>query len=77
MILSGVSDYLRQHGRVSVAEMAIGLGVAPDALKGMLAVLERKGRVRRLSICSTCRRTCCECDPNTLELYEWTADRVG
>lgn len=76
MILSSVSDYLRQRGRASVAEMAIGLGVAPEALKGMLAVLERKGRVRRLALCSTCKQSCCACDPNTLELYEWTAERA-
>lgn len=77
MILSRVSDYLRQHGRASVADMALGLGASPDALKAMLAVLERKGRIRRLSLCSTCKRGCCACDPNSLELYEWMADRAG
>lgn len=69
MMLSRISDYLRQCGRASVHDLATGLDTAPEALKGMLALLERKGQVRRVagSSCSGC----CKCDPDTLELYEW------
>lgn len=74
MILSRLSDYLRRNRRASVADMAIGLEVAPDALRGMLAVLERKGRVRRVALCGTCQARCCRCSPDLLESYEWTAD---
>ena len=70
MILNQVNDYLRQRKRASVSDMALGLGAAPDALRAMLAALERKGRVRRLPAGTGCEG-CCKCDPNAVELYEW------
>ncbi|TCJ15538.1 sugar metabolism transcriptional regulator [Parasulfuritortus cantonensis] len=54
--------------------MALGLDASPDALKGMLATLERKGRVRRLAAGTGCANGCCKCDPKTLELYEWVGE---
>jgi hypothetical protein len=51
--------------------MAYGLDTAPEALKGMLALLERKGRVRRLPVGTACGSGCCKCDPAAVELYEW------
>lgn len=74
MILTRVSDYLRQHGRASVVDMSYGLDTAPDALKGMLATLERKGRVRRLPSGTACGKGCCKCDPHAVELYEWVGE---
>lgn len=70
MILSRVSDYMKQHRRASVLDLAHGLDAAPDALKGMLGILERKGRVRRLPAGTACNG-CHKCDPNSVELYEW------
>lgn len=73
MILSQVNAYLKQHRRASLVDMAHGLDANPEALKGMLAALERKGRVRRLPSGTACDG-CCKCDPNAVELYEWVAD---
>jgi len=73
MILSRVNDYLRQHRRASLTDMAYGLDAAPEALQAMLAALERKGRVRRLPAGTSCSG-CCKCDPHAVELYEWTGD---
>jgi len=70
MILTELSDYLKQRRRVSVADMALGLDASPDALRAMLGTLERKGRVRRLEG-PRCATGCCKCDPAALELYEW------
>lgn len=70
MILSQLSDYLRQQRRASVADLALGLDASPDALRAMLGTLERKGRVRRLQG-PNCAGGCCKCDPASLELYEW------
>jgi putative ferrous iron transport protein C len=47
-----------------VLDLAHGLDAAPDALKGMLAILERKGRVRRLPAGTACNG-CHKCDPRT------------
>ena len=70
MILSRLSDYLRQQRRASVADLALGLDASPDALRAMLGTLQRKGRVRRLDG-PRCASGCCKCDPASLELYEW------
>lgn len=72
MILSRVNDYLRERRRASVSDMALGLGATPDALRDMLAILERKGRVRRLPSGTPCGGGCCKCDPAGIELYECT-----
>lgn len=74
MILSRLSAYLKQRKRASVADMALVLDAQPNAVNGMLAALERKGRVRRLPAGSSCGSTCSKCDPTTLELYEWVGD---
>ena len=74
MILSSVNAYLRQRKRASVADMALGLEATPDALKGMLAILERKGRVRRLPGGGGACGGCGKCDPNAVELYEWVGE---
>lgn len=72
MILAQLNDYLLRHRRASVVDLARGLDSTPDAVKGMLAVLERKGRVRRLpgSACGGCGK----CDASDLEVYEWTGN---
>jgi len=70
MILSQLNDYLKIRHRASLKDMAQGLGAAPEALRGMLAVLERKGRARRLPAGTGCGG-CCKCDPASIELYEW------
>ncbi len=75
MILTDISHYLREHGRASLNDIALGVGSAPEALETMLATLERKGRVRRLPAGSSCgTSTCSKCDPTTLAIYEWTGD---
>lgn len=71
MILSRVSDYLKTHRRAALADMAHGLGAAPDALREMLAMLEKKGRVSKLPAGTACGGGCNKCNPASVELYEW------
>lgn len=73
MILSQVSDYLKTHGRVALIDLALHLDADPDALREMLAVLEKKGRVRKLAAGTTCAGGCHKCNPASVELYEWNA----
>ena len=74
MILAQLHDYLRSHRRASLEDLALALEATPAAVQGMLAVLERKGRVQRLTVGSAAcsGRSCC-CAHQTLELYEWCA----
>jgi hypothetical protein len=74
MILSRVNDYLRQHKRASIGDMACGLDTQPDALRAMLSALERKGRVRRLPAGTACSGGCCKCAPDSVELFEWIGE---
>lgn len=74
MILSRLSDYLRERRRASVADMAIGLDSTPSALEPMLATLERKGRVRRVAAAAGCGTSCCKCDPVSAIVYEWAGE---
>lgn len=72
MIVSRVSDYLQEHRRVSLLDLSLGMDTDAQALRGMLAVLERKGRVRRLPSGTSCSG-CCKCKPESIELFEWIA----
>lgn len=71
MILAEVRQYLAQHRRVALIDLAHHFGSAPEALRGMLSVLERKGTVRRLPMGTPCGEGCCKCDPATVEIFEW------
>ncbi len=70
MILSDLRDYLLEHRRAALLDMALKFDADPKALRGMLAVFERKGRIRRLNSEPACGN-CHKCDPAAVELYEW------
>ena len=77
MILSRLSDYMREHRRASLMDLAHGLGASVEALEPMLDTLQRKGRVQRLPAGSSCGRSCGGCDPTTQVVYEWTGGDGG
>ncbi len=74
MILSELTGYLAQHRRVALQDLSYRFASSPDALRGMLAILERKGRVRRTEGGAACASTCGKCDPAAMETYEWLAE---
>lgn len=82
MILAELTRYLATHRRVSLPDLAWHFDADPDAVRGMLAVLERKGRVRRLANGTACAGSgtvsgsgtgggCGKCDQAQMESYEW------
>ncbi|UHD17197.1 FeoC-like transcriptional regulator [Thiocapsa bogorovii] len=74
MILSELTGYLEQHHRVGLMDLAYRFESSPDALRGMLSILERKGRVRRITGSAGCSSGCSKCDPATIETYEWIGE---
>ena len=70
MILSQILDYLRVHRRASLLDLQYHLRAEPEALRAMLATLERKGRVRRLPPDTICGMGCSQCRQAAPELYE-------
>lgn len=72
MILSDLRDYLKQQQRVTLQDLMIHFRMDADALRGMLAVWIRKGKVKKNAPDSVaCGTSCCKCDPTLTELYEW------
>jgi len=74
MILSEIKHYLQQRGQVSLADIALRFDSEPDAVRGMLETLLRKGRIRRQMLNSACGSSCCKCDSAATEFYEWVGD---
>jgi len=71
MILSQLSQYIAEHRRVSVQDMKHHFDADTEALRAMLAVLERKGRVRKLAVGGLCSSSgCSKCGLTPPELYE-------
>ena len=71
MILSDLKAYLEARRQATLADLALHLRAHPDAVREMLSVWERKGRVRRLPAPAGCGRTCTRCDPSATEVYFW------
>ncbi|MBK1695484.1 sugar metabolism transcriptional regulator [Chromatium weissei] len=73
MIISELSRYLRDNQRAALRDLACHFDSEPEALRGILELLERRGRVRKLPANTPCSGGCCSCDPTSIEIYEWNA----
>jgi hypothetical protein len=71
VIFSKLSGYLSECKRATIADLAIHFAAEPDAVRGMLGHLIRKGRVRRVGEIADCPG-CMKCDAARAEIYEWT-----
>jgi len=71
LILSQIKGYLEQRGQASLADIALHFDSKPDAVRGMLEIWIRKGKVRKHQLNSACGSSCCTCDSDTTEIYEW------
>ena len=71
MILSELSGYLAQRRQAPLVDLAHRFDSSPEALRAMLEVLARKGRVRRIENGAACASGCCKCDQASVETYEW------
>jgi predicted transcriptional regulator len=69
MMLQQLQNYFRTRPPTSLEEIANHFQCDPDALRGMLGQLIRKGRVQKLDgkRCGVCH----SCKPESLELYAW------
>ncbi len=77
MILSDLTGYLAQHKRAALADLSYRFGSSPEALRAMLEVLARKGRVHRIAVGAACLTGCSKCDQASVETYEWIAPTEG
>ena len=70
MILSELRQYLSQHKRAALIDLSHHFDTEPDALRGMLTMLEHKGCITKLPQGTACGG-CNKCDPASVEIYEW------
>lgn len=71
-MLTAIKTYIAQQKRVPLVDLSHRFRSDPEALRRMLAVLERKGKVKKVSSGIGCQIGSCEkCDPAALEVYEW------
>jgi len=71
MILSQVRDYLKQRGQCTLSDIALHFDTDADAVRGMLEVWIRKGKVEKRSATDSCGTSCQSCDPAATEVYSW------
>ena len=71
MILSEVRDYLKQRGQCSLSDIALHFDTDADAVRGMMGIWIKKGKVEKRSATASCGTSCQSCDPATTEVYIW------
>jgi len=71
MILSNIRDYLKQRGQCTLSDIALHFDTDADAVRGMLEVWIRKGKVKKRSATDSCGTSCQSCDPAAIEVYSW------
>lgn len=72
-ILRDVRDYLKQHQRASLNDLAHHFGTSPDAMRGMLDQWINKGRIRHCpaAACTSCATSCTSAPGDS---YEWVSE---
>ena len=69
-MLTEITKVLKERGPMSLSELARHFQTEVSAMEGMLATLERKGRIRRLeSKCSHCKG-CAEVSPEDAAIFQ-------
>ncbi|MBE9564348.1 MAG: FeoC-like transcriptional regulator [Proteobacteria bacterium] len=71
MILSEIRDYLKQRGQCTLSDIALHFDTDADAVRGMMDVWVRKGKVEKRSATDSCGTSCQSCDPAATEIYSW------
>jgi len=70
-MLPEIRRFLLLRGRATLRDIATHLEAEPFAVRGMLEVWARKGRIRRTPATSACGSACTRCDAAVVEIYEW------
>lgn len=71
MILADIRDYLKQRGQCTLSDIALHFDSDADAIRGMLEVWIRKGKVEKSFATASCGSSCQSCEPAATEVYLW------
>jgi putative ferrous iron transport protein C len=72
VILSELRRYLKERGQATLTDIALHFDAEPDALRPMLEMWIRKGKVERWEAGTGCGSACQRCDPAATEIYRWS-----
>lgn len=77
-ILRRLRRYLQLHRHATLGDLALHFGVPPEAMRGMLDMWIRKGRLRELDQRATCNSSCpTACDDTAMTVFEWVESGSG
>jgi len=71
MILLQVRDRLKSAGEIAVRDLAIQLNISKQEATLMLEHWVKKGLAQKLPTGSSCKGSCRNCSPDTIEIYQW------
>jgi hypothetical protein len=77
MILADILEFLQQRDMASLGEISRHVSAEPEAVRNMLATLQRKGKVHRATPGAGCGSTCQQCATGSLELYAWGPQKTS
>lgn len=77
MSLSRIKAYLQARQQASLEDIALHLNSPTEAVRGMLDIWVRKGRIECCQVSEACGSTCQKCDSTSLEIYRWNNDAVS
>jgi hypothetical protein len=75
MILSEIRDYLKLRGQCTLSDIALHFDTEADAVRGMLDIWVKKGKIEKRSATASCGTSCQSCDPATTEVYTWSESK--
>ena len=70
MDLIQVQKYLQERRAVTLKDVSTHFNQNADTVRPLLDTWVGKGKVKRV-VGKSCGKGCCQCDPDTLEVYEW------
>ena len=76
MILSDIRDYLKERGQCTLSDIALHFDTDADAIRGMLDIWIKKGKIERHAATDSCGTSCQSCDPAAIEVYSWCENTV-
>ena len=71
MILSELRDYIKIQQKVAMVDIANHFQMDADVLRAMLDKWVSKGKIKKTSLETGCGTSCCKCDPNLTDIFEW------
>ena len=71
MNLSDIKHNLSERGQATLADIALHIDADPEAVRGMLEVWVKKGKVERQRANAACGSTCTQCVSSATEIYRW------